>query len=160
VTIDSPGRETRIPNKETDSAPDDFREGPAAAIRAAIQTAPSVNIVLNGAQIALAARADKFTQEVGVRAVENASLRQASAVDVPDVDKAANDLYPARTVITNPWSWGVLGIVAGAVLSFIITILAPTLHGSSLAIALTIAVVVLVVCVAWGIRLILPKKTK
>ncbi|WP_372983923.1 hypothetical protein [Microbacterium sp.] len=150
----------RIPNIETDSAPEDFREGPTAAINAAVKASATVKLVLNGAQIALGARADKFTQDVGVRAVEVASERGAIAVDVPDVAKAAEALFPAQTNPNSPWQWGVLGIVAGAVLSFLVTVLVPAIPSEAKALAVVVALVLAAGCVIWSLVLILPRKPK
>jgi hypothetical protein len=117
-----------------------------------------VKFVLNGAQIALAARADKFTQDVGMKAVEFADNRSASAVDVPDVAKAADLLYPAPPVPSSPWAWAVLGIIAGAVFSFLVTVLTPAVPEEWMPLAVTIAIVVLAACGIWAFRLISPRR--
>lgn len=145
---------TRIPNTETDTAPEDFREGPTVAISAAVSSSATVKLVLNGAQLALGARADKFTQDVGVKAVEVASERGASAVDVPDVTKAAEALYPAQPIPNASWPWGVLGIAAGALLSFLVTVLAPAIPEEAKAITILVALLGVFGCVVWGVALI------
>jgi hypothetical protein len=147
-----------IPNRESRAAPENFSKGPAVAISLAVEASSSVKLVLNEAQFALVARADKFVQEVGVKAVEFASTRHASAVDVPDIEKAAEDLYPTAPVQSNPWTWGVLGIVAGALLSFLITILAPGIPDEFQPVAAGIAILALVGCVIWALKLVLPGK--
>jgi hypothetical protein len=160
VTESLPSSAAQIPNTETDSAPEVFREGPTVAISAAVSASPTVKLVLNGAQIALAARADKFTQEVGVKAVEFAGDRRAIAVDVPDVTKAAETLFPAKRDPGSPWSWGVLGILAGAVVSFLITVLAPGIPAEWMPLAVAGALLLLVGCAIWAIRLIIPSRAK
>lgn len=152
---------SQIPNTETDSAPQDFRQVPTAAISAAVKASSTVKLVLNAAQITLAARADKFTQEVGVKAVQIAGERNAIAVDVPDVDKATEALYPEQPRSNNTWAWGILGIVAGALISFLVTALAPVIpEGGWKVFAVIVALVLLAVCVVWGVRLSLPKRSK
>lgn len=150
----------QIPNTEIDSEPEQFRKGPAAAIGAALDANPTVNLMLNSAQIALAARADKFTQEVGVKAIEVAVNRNASAVDVPDVDEAVKALYPPEPRSGSAWGWAVLGILAGALLSFLVTLLAPSIPEEWKVLAVGVAVLLLFGCAAWGIKLFLPQKSK
>lgn len=148
----------KIPSVEADTTPEAFRDGPASAIIAAVNSTPSVQLVLKGAQLALSARADVFTQEVGVRAVEVAGARGASAVDVPDITAAAEELYPARRAV-NPWAWAVLGIVAGAILSFLVSLLVPVIAEEWKAAAAIIALVLLLGCIVWAVLLIRPKKS-
>ncbi|MBO0596607.1 hypothetical protein I2485_06915 [Nesterenkonia sp. E16_7] len=140
---------TRIPNAETDTGPD-FREGPAELIRAAVKADHTVNLVLNGAQRAIVARTDKFTQDLGVEAVRVAGLRRASAVDVPDVDNAWENLHASQRDSHATWIWAVLGIVAGAAISFLITVFAPTLSGGMRTFAIIVTVAVLLACAGIG----------
>jgi len=120
----------------------------------------TVKLVLNAAQVTLAARADKFTQDVGVKAVQIAGARRAIAVDVPDVDQATELLYPEQPRSDNTWAWGILGIIAGALLSFLVTALFPVIPQDWKLASVIFAIVALAGCAVWGIKLSSPKRPK
>lgn len=150
----------RIPHAESDTTPESFRQVPTKAILNAIETTPSVKVVLPGAQTTLAARSDEFTQKVGVEAVRIAGERRAIAVDIPDVDNAVEHLYPSDVRSSATWRWALLGIIAGGLLSFLITGLFPSIPNNLRPVLLIAAVVGLMACAIWGVRLSLPKKQK
>lgn len=150
----------RIPHAESDTSPESFRQIPTEAILAAIDANSSVKLVLPGAQTALAARSDEFTQAVGVEAVRIAGERRAVAVDMPDVDNATERLYPTRVRTSKSWAWAVLGIIAGGLISFLISELSPVIPEGWKPIAFTAAVAALIGCTIWGVVLSLPKKQR
>ncbi|MEX8058488.1 hypothetical protein [Microbacterium sp. 16-032] len=158
MTDASTPRSPQIANREEISAPDGFSQAPIDAINSAIQADSSVQLFLNAAQFALSARTDTFTQRVGVKAVDIAGKRNARAVDVPDVEKATEALYPETDTHVSPWKWGVLGIVAGAVLSFLIGVITPQIENEWVPLLTVAAIVLLIACAAWAIRLIVPRK--
>lgn len=149
-----------IPNADTDAAPENFSSGPAEAIVAAFKTNPSVKIVLNDAQHALINMSDDFTRDVGVRAVEIAGARKASAVDVPDVVAALAEIRPKDPERGPAWAWGVLGIVAGGLLSLLITLVAPNVPNDWKGLVTTGVMVAILICGIWGYKLVFPKRAK
>ncbi|MDK1361567.1 hypothetical protein QNO00_15020 [Arthrobacter sp. zg-Y1219] len=149
-----------IPRVQPPKTKTPLREGPVKALESALETETGVDGFLDGASFALVAYSDKVTERIGTEAIRIAGRRRASAVDSPDVAAADAKLYPPSDGRNSPWKWGVLGIVAGAALSLLITILAPKIPDAHQGVVVTLGVVAIVGCCIWAGFLVLPRKQK
>lgn len=147
-----------IPRVEPPKSGISLHDGPVKAITRAVEATTGVKGFLEAAEITLVAYSDNITEKIGVEAVRVASDRGASAVDTPDIAEADGKLFPQNKEGQSPWKWGLIGIVAGAALSFLITILAPKISDDFRVLAISIGAVLLIGCLIWGLYLVSKSK--
>ncbi|MEA1798688.1 hypothetical protein, partial [Rhodococcus qingshengii] len=91
--------------------------GPSEKIELALAEEPALQGFLPTARARLIAATDKMTADVGIRAVEIARKRHATAVDLQDVNDSHEELLGNKSAQMKSFFMGIAGILLGAAIA-------------------------------------------